>query len=338
MNVGQEALRRVIERAEDRHGLVGRHDAYLLGVTKPQYDSAVRNGRLQQVAPGVHRVAGAPRTLAQARLAAVMSAGGAALLGGFAAAHQLRIADPTPATIEVTIPYGATSRTVRIACPPSDPLRSELSVVIHRTLRLDRTDRVVADGVPCTTAARTLLDLAGRVDDDTLEEMYDRARRLGLVSPRHLLRQLVRLGGRGAPGCGQVRALLERQRGLGRAESPLETRLWRLLGTARFVVADRPARQLVVTRGDGRAARLDVAWEPLRYGVEAEGWEWHSGRMQWKRDRRRTATLEAAGWRLTFVTWADVVDHGPETLARVQVAYEERARLARPPDQPSVES
>ena len=54
-------------------------------------------------------------------------------------------------------------------------------VAVHRAA-LSLADRIVVDGIPCTSASRTLVDCASFVDGETLETAFERARRLGLVS------------------------------------------------------------------------------------------------------------------------------------------------------------
>jgi hypothetical protein len=41
-------------------------------------------------------------------------------------------------------------------------------VTVHRT-RLERIDRVKVDGIPCTSATRTVIDLARLLNDEALE-------------------------------------------------------------------------------------------------------------------------------------------------------------------------
>ena len=55
-----------------------------------------------------------------------------------------------------------------------------------------------------------------------------------------------------------------------------------------------------------------------------KGFEVHGRRLQWKRDKRRTATLERMGWRLMFVTWEDVTRHPEEALERIAIALRNR--------------
>jgi very-short-patch-repair endonuclease len=63
--------------------------------------------------------------------------------------------------------------------------------------------------------------------------------------------------------------------------------------------------------------KLDRAWPNVRFAVEADGFQFHGNRLQWKRDRRRIAAIEAAGWRVIDVTWDDVTLRPQETLARL---------------------
>jgi very-short-patch-repair endonuclease len=56
---------------------------------------------------------------------------------------------------------------------------------------------------------------------------------------------------------------------------------------------------------------------------ECDGFEWHGDRLRWKRDRRRIAAIEAAGWRVVHVTWEDVTRYPVETLDRLALALRE---------------
>lgn len=60
-------------------------------------------------------------------------------------------------------------------------------------------------------------------------------------------------------------------------------------------------------------------------GVECEGFEFHGNRLQWKRDKRRTAFLERREWRLVFVTWEDVTRYPNQTLDRIAIALRRAA-------------
>ena len=68
------------------------------------------------------------------------------------------------------------------------------------------------------------------------------------------------------------------------------------------------------------AYRLDRAWPERKVAVEADGFQHHGRHLVWKRDRRRVAAIEAAGWRIVHVTWDDVTVRRRETLDRIGYA------------------
>jgi very-short-patch-repair endonuclease len=80
----------------------------------------------------------------------------------------------------------------------------------------------------------------------------------------------------------------------------------------------RPVAQHTVRNGGGFVARVDFAWPEQRVAVEYEG-AWHGERQNVAKDRGRLNRLTAAGWRVVFVTAADL--HRPERLiARIAAA------------------
>lgn len=64
---------------------------------------------------------------------------------------------------------------------------------------------------------------------------------------------------------------------------------------------------------------------PQRTVCECDGFEWHGKRLQWRRDRRRVAAIEAAGWNIVHVTWDDVTQRPAETLDRLAFALRRAA-------------
>ena len=55
-------------------------------------------------------------------------------------------------------------------------------ITIHRTTALPDVDKRFVDGIPCTSATRTLIDLAPALDDDAFEAAFESARRMGLTT------------------------------------------------------------------------------------------------------------------------------------------------------------
>jgi len=182
---------------------------------------------------------------------------------------------------------------------------------------------VSVDGIRCTSATRTIIDCAALLDDEVLEAAFEDARRMGLTSAPALARRAEELCGRGRPGSGGIRRLLAVQRHGERAmESRLEVKLARLLRQSKLPAAER---QYPVSR-----FRLDFAWPAARVACECDGFEHHGSRLAWKRDRSRLATIEAAGWRIVHVTWADVTGDTRRTLERLAFALRAAAQARTP--------
>ena len=117
--------------------------------------------------------------------------------------------------------------------------------------------------------------------------------------------------GRGRPGSALMRDVLRHAQARPK-ESRLEVKTARLIRASKL---PKPVTQLQIGE-----YRVDFAWRPIWVICECDGFEWHGNRLQWKRDRRRVATIEAQGWRIVHVTWDDVTKHPAETLDRLALA------------------
>lgn len=164
-----------------------------------------------------------------------------------------------------------------------------------------------------TSPAVTALELACRLDHDEAVVVLDQfcARN---ASGRRLTRVdvLTALAAeRTGRGCRRGRSAVEGADGL--AESPQETRLRLLLHRSPL---PRPVAQHRVRDATGReCARVDFGWPEHRLAVEYDG-QVHLTRLG--PDRRRMNRLAAAGWRVLFVTAADLAD--PPRLLRAVAA------------------
>jgi G:T-mismatch repair DNA endonuclease (very short patch repair protein) len=98
----------------------------------------------------------------------------------------------------------------------------------------------------------------------------------------------------------------------GLAESPQESRLRLLLHRAGLPA---PIAQFRIFDDGGFLARVDFAYPELRLAIEYDGL-WHAEPGQFAKDRRRLNRLSAAGWRVIFVTAADL-RHPDRLIARL---------------------
>jgi len=216
---------------------------------------------------------------------AVASGRSAALL------WDVRLVDET-ADVEVTLPPASRAGNV-----PG----------VHVTRRaLSGEERSSRRGIPVTTPLRTALDL-GRIRplDDAVIAL-DRFLATGLVLPEQVRAAAGAVVGR---DCRRIRCAAGLADGL--AGSPQETRLRLVLH--RSSLPD-PVAQFTVRDARGHhAARVAFAWPEHRLALEYDG-VWHGEPGQFRRDRERLNRLTEAGWRVIFVTAADLRD--PEALLR----------------------
>jgi len=63
--------------------------------------------------------------------------------------------------------------------------------------------------------------------------------------------------------------------------------------------------------------QVDFLWRDQGLVVEVDGFQFHSTREAFERDRRRDAELQRAGLRVLRVTWRQVVDAPYATLANL---------------------
>jgi hypothetical protein len=171
-------------------------------------------------------------------------------------------------------------------------------------------DGVVVDryGLSRTGPVRTAVDLVRRhaVEDGVV--LLDRLVTAGLADLA-----AVRTAAAALPRCRGSWVAREVSRlADGLAGSPQETRLRLLLLRAGF---PPPMAQVRVFDEDGFIARVDFAYPELRLAIEYDGL-WHAEPGQFAKDRKRLNRLFAAGWRVIFVTAADL-RHPEMLLSRV---------------------
>jgi hypothetical protein len=275
----------VTELAVVQAGVFARRQVVELGATPGQIEHRLRSGRWEVLRPRVYRVGGAPPSSDQDAMAAVLW-GGAGALASHATAARLWEFE------------GVRSRKVEIWIPAKRNVRAD-DVDVHRGTRLDRADRTTLRSIPVTTPTRTLIDIAGRLEDDRLEVLMEALFRRRMVAPERLRARLAALRRSGRAGAGRLEQLLALHTAGPAFESALETLVWRLIRDSGVPL---PVRQHWVVV-DGHRYRLDFAWPDRRIAVECEGYEYHGGKVAWRRGRARDGDLGAAEWTILPVTW-----------------------------------
>lgn len=170
-------------------------------------------------------------------------------------------------------------------------------------------------GFSVTNPLRTLVDLAGVVGPDALDDAVDRAVARRLVTVEGLKEEVRRLSVPGRKGTGAMRLSLAR-RGLTEGPHPsvLEARFHRLLRS----VGIQPMATEVVA-GEHGDYRVDVMLGPV-VAVEVDGHVHHSTPEQKHYDEQRRAKLRLEGMFVLVYDWRDVLHDGRRVAAECRLA------------------
>lgn len=255
-------------------GIVTRDELRAAKVTKREIETRIKRGTLIREYPGVYRVGHRAPNVEASYLAAVKACGVGALLSGLSAAFLLGLIKGKAPRPEVTAP-----KPRRFAARTSP-----------RVCR----DRIVWRGIPVTSVARTLIDIAPRLS------MEDLARACHEAGVKHgtTPRQVERLLRPNTPGAAKLRAVLRGDVKV--LLSKLEKKFIERLKDASLPLPEtnRPA--------GGR--RVDCRWPQHNLTVELDSYTYHQSRHAWEQDREREREAHARGDQFRRYTWGDVFD------------------------------
>jgi very-short-patch-repair endonuclease len=261
--------------------VISRSQLRALGAAKDAIRRWVAEERLYRLHRGVYAVGHEALTPRSHYIAAVYACGPGSLLSHRAAGALQGLLDAT-AVIEVTAQRG---------CKPKP------GIAVHRTRRVHPDDRSQVDGIPTTSVARTLVDLADVLNERQLTRAVRQAELLKVLDLRAIEATLERLPGR--KGRHRLR---------------------------RVLVAYQPEPHLLRSRAERRVKALctryglpkpqfnvsvagyevDAYWPEARLALEFDGAETHQTRFAFHEDRRRDRALAAEGIQTLRVTWPDV--------------------------------
>ena len=231
-------------------------------------------------------------------LAAVKACGNEAVLSHYSASALWRFVIWDERVPEVTVPGPGT--------------RIHDGIRVHRSACLDRRDVMTRDGIPVTTPARTLLDLASTLSYEPLRRAVREAMALQRVAIPALVEVLARCGPRrGSRNLARIVA-----DGYTPTASVLEDAVLDLILAGGF---ERPDvnKPMVI---EGRRLVPDFRWPKQRVIVEADGAKWHDHKLAREDDAERQAFLEAHGEKVIRVTWGQAVTERSQTHRRLAAA------------------
>jgi very-short-patch-repair endonuclease len=226
-------------------------------------------------------------------MAATLAVGHGALLSHYPAAVLWGLRPARPGPIDVTVP-GRETR-------DRDGIRTHVA-------HLHTRDAMRREGIPVTSPARTLLDLATTATQRDLDRAVEEAQIHRLASDHALNEQFSRYPRH--RGTAALRKAIRTDPSLTRSEA--ERRLLELIRAARLLMPEANARL--------NGYEVDFLWREQRLIVEVDGYAFHSSRRSFERDRRRDADMAAAGWRVVRVTWRQLTEEPEAVIAALAAA------------------
>lgn len=276
--MADEEIARIASR---QHGVVTLAQMTSAGVSPAAIRTRIKRGALLRIHRGVFRVGhSAPSVLAR-YMAAVLGSGQGAVLAGRAAGYLLGLITGTP-------PPPA-------AITPSE--RKVPGVQIRSARRGAPTESWTFRGIPVTTVARTLVDLAAELPIDGLALAVHRAAVRHQTTPREVEAALSRRPC--AKGAGTLRAVLR-----GDVPVTLSKLERRFLDRLRDAHLPLPQTNIISV-----GFRVDCRWPDRRLTVELDGYRYHHTRHAWELDRRRERVARARGDEFRRYTYGDVLEH-----------------------------
>ena len=291
------AGRAIIAIASRQHAVVSLEQLVGASVSRDEVRHRVKQGWLRREHRGVYLV-GPLETPHSRAMAAVLAYGSGALLSHYPAAVLWGLRPPPAHTMHVIVSARGT--------------RSRDGIQAH-TAHLHPKDATRKHGIPVTSPARTLLDLATTASHNDLDRAVNEARVHQLVSDHSLNEQFSRYPRH--RGTQSLKQAMRTEPALTRSEA--ERRALELIRAARLPT---PKTNVHI-----HGHEVDLLWRQQRLVVEIDGYAFHSSRRSFERDRRKDRELAAAGYLILRITWRELTDERDAVVATLSAALTRRA-------------
>jgi very-short-patch-repair endonuclease len=300
--------------AERQEGLISRRQLDAIAISPGQIKRWVRDGHLRPVFHGVF-VTGHGALGPRARIRAAALACPGAVISHRSAAALLGFGRVAPVTVDL-IPLEQGGRKI-------DGIKA------HRVPHPGPAERTLVHGIPCTSPARTVVDLAGAYGEVELGKTVEGAATEGLLAVA-AIDAILATGPkrRGAP-C--LRRVLAHWRPVAETakhatfRSLFEAKLLPLIADAALPL---PRFNAPVHTAE-RVLEVDLLWPAERFILEADSRKHHGAEIAFERDRRRDRELLAARHTVLRVTWREVEEEPDAVLSVIRDELLRRSELKR---------
>lgn len=292
----------VAERAAKQAGTFSHQQASAARFSAKAIRHRLATGQWVRLHPRVYALKGAPPTLERRLWAAFLACPDGSAVARESALAVFGMKRPRSGRPRLTIPPHA---------------RAPKGIDVRRSM-LEPRDRTTRQRLPCTTLARTIVDMAADLSPDELAELLDEAITDLNLNLDKLHETVHRVCGRGKAGSRIMKLLADdRKPGDPVPASKLERATLALLEQAGYTVVlqHRPSWREGVPSGV-----VDFYIPELKLIVEADGRRWHAREAAWELDRERDLDAVAHGFRTARITWLMITTRPAWTLERLVMA------------------
>jgi Transcriptional regulator, AbiEi antitoxin/Protein of unknown function (DUF559) len=294
-----------------QYGVLSHAQLREAGISSSGIGRAAAEGRIHRIFRGAYAL-GHPAIGERGRMfAATLACGKGAVISHRSAATLMGLLDKAPASVDV-ICRGERGRRL-------DGIRP------HDVRRPQLWETGTFDGIPCTSPARTFVDLASVVGNRTLRSAFERAAARRMLDVEAIEGSIGHGGRRGTQA---LRAHLDEWRPAaslltaGRLRSPLEAKVIPLLTKSGLPM---PLANAPVELVDDRI-EVDFLWPQHRFVLEADSRAFHATDVASERDRWRDRELMRVGYLSLRVTYLQA-EAEAEEVAEAIAAHLRRPRV-----------
>lgn len=258
-----------------RHSVITTEELLALDLSHSDISYRVDVGRLHRRYPQTYAVGRPDLPLDGVFLAAVRACGPKARLSFFSSLRKWELRGGGTYRIDVTVPRS---------------IKPKKGIRLHRPRDLDAIETTELDGIPITTVAQTLLDVAAPGYRLNMGKLLHQA----IVSELFDLTAISRVLARNpnAPGARRLAEALTEEIPFTRSDLEAAT-----LALFRSFSVPKPDCNAWVSDGE-KLVEVDFLWHAFRLIVEVDGWRYHRSRWRRRQDAAKAAALEAQGWRV----------------------------------------